>query len=664
MELNASQQRVVDFGAGAALVIAGAGTGKTRVLVHRTVRLLTQGVPPDRILLITFTRRAAQELRDRVTSLCPQAPSLPWCGTFHAVGARLVRLFAHTAGLPPEFTVLDASDAGDLFRAILTERYCKDARKYLPQKGTLVAIHSYQTNTRLPLEEVLQRRYPTYLGKQEELQQLFEAYRERKRAGRLFDYDDLLTHWIALLQQGGPSVRGLFDWVMVDEYQDTNALQAEILALLARDTPNVLVVGDDAQAIYGFRGATVRNILDFQQHFPSCESLYLERNYRSTQEILDVSNALQAEAREGYRKELVSHRGPGIAPVLARVASEWQEADLLVQEILDGLNQGTPLTEQAVLVRSATHSFGLETLLQRSALPYRKIGGLRFADTAHIKDVLAILRCARNRWDETAWRRFLGLLPGIGDRTADRLFRATLEADDPAATFAKQKLPKRAESLKHDLHSLVAFLFAAHKISLPTLIDRACTFYRPLLNANYDNADMREHEIQLLQEIATRYDKLEDFLDDLAVGDSSIRGNENADGLTISTIHSAKGCEWDIVYVMHVIEGGIPIFTAATDAATLADHVEEERRLLYVAMTRARNRLVLTCPAARRNKTRQQSEPCSPSRFLTPRVAACLGGPHAPRAAPTTHRPSIPRPPRPPQTTPFDDEPYYDYQDC
>ncbi len=634
--LNPQQQAVVDHDAGPVLVLAGAGTGKTRVLVDRTVRLLESGLPPQRLLLITFTRKSAQELKERVQIATGGMAYLPWCGTFHGVAVRMLRLYGAWIGIPSNFSIFDEADSTSLMGAIVNETYSVEQRKTLPRKSTLGKIHSYWRNTRQDLGDVLAERWPAHLKTADAIQGIFDRYGKRKSAGNALDYDDLLIHWLKLLQAKGSPCGDLFDYVMVDEYQDTNRLQADILREVGKATGNIMVVGDDAQAIYAFRGATVANILEFEQEFAGAVRLRLEKNYRSTQEILDAANTLLSHAEEGFPKKLVSHKGAGKHPHLDVAQDEWGQAEAILGSIARHWQENhVPLREQAVLFRSAFHSFKLETLLQRHGIPYKKYGGIRFADSAHIKDAISFLRCRENPCDESAWRRILEMLPGVGAATAGRLFAKLCRDLSPAATLEAAKFPKKCQEWVEPFRSVIRTLFAKEEPPLDLQLKAVVKFCRACLSERYEDAEKRAPSLKLLEQLTATYQSRRQLLDDMVVGDDSILGQVDpaAEGefLTLSTIHSAKGCEWDCVHVIQLIEGGLPVGVDDEEVS----RVEEERRLLYVAMTRARRDLHLYYPCRRDSYDGgfRTTTPCQASRFLTPDVRECCnlpdGGPEA-----------------------------------
>jgi DNA helicase-2/ATP-dependent DNA helicase PcrA len=627
-ELNPEQGAAVQHPAGPLLIVAGAGTGKTLTMAHRAAALLHHGVAPARLLLLTFTRRAAAELARRVAGVLDQPGlDIPWCGTFHSVAARLLRRHGRLLDIDPAFSILDEADTRELFGRVAEERYPGHDGPALPGKALLARVHSYHINARRTPADALGEIAPDFLAVAAEVERLFGDYAARKAAARALDFDDLLLAWLRLLQAPGQEVAGRFAAILVDEYQDTNPIQADILRELCRCHGNITVVGDDAQAIYGFRGATVENILAFPAAFPGTAQVTLTRNYRSGQEILDAANALWSETGRGFAKELTAARGHGARPRLECPASDWEQAERVVQLILDAWQaEGVPLAEQAVLFRASHHSFPLETKLQRYGIPFRKYGGQRFAESAHIKDVVAFLRCRENPRDEPAWRRVFALLPGIGPATAARLAAQTQAAAAPATALAALRFPKAAQAHREAFLDAFAHLFGPDE-PLGAQIAAVLRAYLPLLPLLYDLPDVRESGLHELQQLAARYGARREFLDDLQVGDDSLleaEGGAPADTLTLSTIHSAKGCEWRHVILLQLIEGGLPATPSQDDAGKL----DEERRLLYVAMTRARDRLTLFQPCARESYEAgvRRLAPCTPSRFLTPRLRACLDG--------------------------------------
>ena len=606
--LNEQQRAAVDHPSGPLLVIAGAGTGKTMTLAHRVAHLIEGGTPPERVLLLTFSRRAAAEMLSRAASLTRDGGTRRvWGGTFHAVAAHLLRLHGRAVGIQPDFTVLDQSDTADLLnlvRSALTETY---ERKRFARKETLADIYSRTVNAGSPLREVLQRCFPWCADDGAAIGSIFTAYTQRKRASNVLDFDDLLLFWRALMESTvAERVAERFDHVLVDEYQDVNALQAAILTGLHRTIPDVFVVGDDAQAIYSFRSATVDHILDFPRLFAGARVVALEQNYRSTAPLLAASNAVIALARARHKKTLVATRPGGVRPQLVTCRDELAQSDAVCDSVLQLREQGTALRRQAVLFRTSHHSDLLEVELGRRNIPFVKYGGLKFLEAAHVKDVLALLRVLDNPRDAVSWFRVLQLLEGVGPVHASRLMTAI--GVDGAATSPS---PLRAliegdlvvpDAAQHSMTALRALIdeLAAERdaVPLPSQIERIRAFCEPVFARLYGTAEVRLRDVEQLEVLAATSPTRTAFLTDIALdppgATSDLAGPPllDEDYLILSTIHSAKGGEWDAVRIIHAADGMIPSDMATGDAAS----IEEERRLLYVAMTRARDVLEVYFP--------------------------------------------------------------------
>ena len=639
--LNRGQRAAVDHGEGAVpapplLVIAGAGSGKTSTLAHRVARLVRDGADPQRVLLLTFSRRAALLLERRagqvllaaLQSRHAQPPALPWAGTFHAIGARLIREYATRIGLPDNFTIHDRGDSEDLMGLARQELGVALTASRFPSAATCVAIYSRVVNGEAPLHDVLYDVFPWCAACEEQLRALFDAYVQAKQAQQVLDYDDLLLYWAAMMGERAlaAEIGARFSHVLVDEYQDTNRLQARILAGLKPDGTGVTVVGDDAQAIYGFRAATVRNILDFPaQYEPRARVVTLERNYRSTQPILDASNAVIGLASERFAKQLYTERRGGALPALASVRDEADQACCVAERVLAWREEGIALRQQAVLFRASSHSAALELELARRDIPFVKFGGLRFLDAAHVKDVLALLRWAENPRARIAGFRVLRLLPGVGPATAARVLDMVQAAADPFAAVnpIAFKEPARASWTR-----LMAVYRTLHERSTgwPAELDGLLAWYEPELSRRYEDAMARSGDLAQLRRIADTYASRERFLTELtldppdAASDEAGPPSRDEDYLILSTIHSAKGQEWKAVQILNVVDGCIP-----SDLATgSASEIEEERRLLYVAMTRAQDQLALVVP--QRFYVRQQTGDryvhALRSRFIPDAIAA------------------------------------------
>lgn len=607
----ASEHGVVTRGSNVAaplLVIAGAGSGKTNTLAHRVAHLIVNGVDPSRILLLTFSRRAAAEMSRRARRIVANArgentpgasTSLPWSGTFHAIGARILRGHAASIGLDPAFTIHDREDSADLLNLVRHELGLSEKDKRFPLKATCLAIYSRATNAAEPLDIVLRENFPWCAAWEADLRTLFEAYVVAKQRQHVLDYDDLLLYWAELMRvpELAAAVGAQFDHVLVDEYQDTNALQATILLGLKPDGHGLTVVGDDAQAIYGFRAARVRNILDFPKLFtPPARVVTLEQNYRSTAPILAASNAVIDLARERFTKDLRTERTGGARPALVTITDDIAQANCVAETILENREAGMTLKDQAVLFRTASHSAMLEIELNRRNIPFVKFGGLKFIEAAHVKDILSILRWAENVADRVTGFRVLQMLDGIGPTIAAKALDRMAGRDpfDALATFTP---PARATEHWRALLTLMQPL-TSRQTAWPEEFDLVRQWYQPHLEERYADAVVRAADLDQLQRIAAGYTSRESFLTDLTLDPPSATSDESGppsrdeDYLILSTIHSAKGQEWKSVFVLNVVDGCIP----SDLGVGTAEDIEEERRLLYVAMTRAKDHLMLLLP--------------------------------------------------------------------
>jgi DNA helicase II / ATP-dependent DNA helicase PcrA len=608
-DLNPEQRAAAAHGDGALLIVAGAGTGKTATLAHRVAHLIARGADPGRILLLTFTRRASSEMVRRVDGLLRGSaenggPELSgarvWGGTFHAVASRLLRIHARDLGMEPDFTIMDRGDSEDLMHLCRSELGLGRGSARFPQKSTCLDIYSRCVNAQAPLTEVLRASFPWCRAAEAELASLFALYTDKKEEQQVLDYDDLLLFWHGLLADpvAGERVRERFDHVLVDEYQDTNVLQAEIVSLLRPDGTGITCVGDDAQAIYSFRAATVRNILDFELRFPGAEVATLTRNYRSTAPILSATNAIIAEATERRDKELWSAREGGGRPILTTCRDEAEQTDWLCDRILDHREQGTLLKHQCVLFRAQHHSMALEMELSRRHIPFKKYGGLRFVEMAHVKDLVSFLRLAENPRDAMAGLRVLGLVPGIGPKTAANLMRALSESGGDFEVWVGAEVPEPARATWPDVVSVLRALSCAGPGEVPSQVHAVRTVYGPLLERRYDNVAARMRDIEQIESLASKAADRSHFLAELVLDPPAYTQDFagppvlDEDYLVLSTMHSAKGLEFDSVYVIHAADGNIP-----SDMATGSpEEVEEERRLFYVACTRAKNHLYVTHP--------------------------------------------------------------------
>jgi DNA helicase II / ATP-dependent DNA helicase PcrA len=605
-ELNAEQAAAATHRDGPLLIIAGAGTGKTRTLVYRVAHLLDHGVPPERILLLTFTRRAAHEMLSRAERLVGSASTRVHGGTFHATGHRLLRQFGAAAGLPRDFSIMDQGDAEDLMQLARANLGYGKQEKRFPKKESLHYIYSRHLNAELPVEGILEEEFPQFVEFSRDIVRIFAEYTGRKAERNLVDYDDLLLFWALMLEQSpalAGQICGMYDHLLVDEYQDTNLLQARILRGMCGAHRNITVVGDDAQSVYSFRGASFRNILDFPRQFENTRIVALEQNYRSVQPILDVTNTLISRALERFTKNLWTQRTGGEAPWLVTTRDEQQQTRFVVDRILELHEEGTPLREIAVLVRAGYMSADLEIELTNRKIPFEKWGGLKFLEAAHVKDVLAFLRVLDNPRDEVSWYRILMLMPGIGDVTARAMMESMAERSWDPDAFSHFVPPQRARAAHRGLADLLRRLRAVSRTSedegnVGDDIDEIRALYDAVLSERYDRSEPRLADLDQLRVIAAGYPSRSAFLAALALEPPSntqdLAGGSDSDddALVISTVHSAKGKEWDAVFVIWAVDGWFPSSRSLGDE----DQLEEERRLMYVAMTRARNHLAVTYP--------------------------------------------------------------------
>ncbi|MCW8926321.1 MAG: ATP-dependent helicase [Xanthomonadales bacterium] len=644
--LNEQQYQAATFGqvgrgtveSGPVLIIAGAGTGKTMTLAHRTAFLLIQGVAAERILMLTFSRRAAREMSERAVNVAAMHLSrkrggsvpvkLDWSGTFHSVGSRLLRIYARSIGLDPGFTIIDQGDSADLMDLLRHElEFTREERRF-PRKSTCADIYSQCVNRQTALEDILDTHYPWCIDWKDELAELFRAYVKAKQYQNLLDYDDLLLHWMWLCENRelADAVSMQFDHILVDEYQDTNALQSRILTLLRPNGKGLTVVGDDAQSIYAFRAAEVENILQFPGTFtPPAEVISLEQNYRSCQPILDLSNALLAESPRAYRKTLRAEKPGGCAPQLISVESDLEQAEYIVGQVLTARESGIDLRDQAVLFRNGHHSDRLEIELVRRDIPYVKYGGLKFLESAHVKDALSILRWGANPKNRVAGFRVLKLIPGIGPALASRTLDHLAANDYTFSAFSAYRITHGEEEMWVELSDLLRRLSDKDQ-PWNGQLEQVRKWYQPVMELNYNDHYIRNGDIEQLEMISGQYANREQFLAELtldppvACGDLAGMPHLDDDFLVLSTIHSAKGQEWRNVFVLNVNDGNFPNEFACGDDK----RIEEERRLLYVAMTRAKESLSLIRPlkywVPEQAKHGDKHVYGAKSRFLTPTV--------------------------------------------
>ena len=633
-DLNEAQRLAVEHRGSPLLIVAGAGTGKTRTLAARVASLVRSGADPQRILLLTFTRRAAAEMLGRVAATTSTRAASQVCGgTFHATANRLLRHSARLAGLPDRFTVLDQGDSVELFNLVRTEEGLGERGRRFPRAETIAGIYSRVVNSQAHLGEVLERDVPWCAEHADALKVLFSAYTARKRRHQVLDFDDLLVFWRALTATptGGDALRTLFDHILVDEYQDTNALQSDIVRGMAGPGTEVTVVGDDAQAIYGFRAATVANLWDFPCHFPGAATIALEQNYRSTSPILAVANAVLAQSTDHLRKELWTNRSDGTRPRLVTCADEGAQSRVVADAVLDARERGIDLRQQAVLFRAASHSDALELELTRRDIPFVKYGGLTYLEAAHVKDLLALMRVMENPADTLAWHRVLRLLDGVGPATLRRL-TAELGLDTPddqvgthhalARLLAGEvTVPSAAASQAAELAAAVSDCVSG--LSPSEQVERLIPFCALVFPRQYPNPAARLADLDQLAAAARGHTDRSGFLAELTLdppgrtGEWAGRPHLDDDWLTLSTIHSAKGREWRTVHLIHAADGNIPSDMALSDRDGLA----EELRLLYVAVTRAREELTITFPLryhVNRLGTDDRHHLAQLSRFLEP----------------------------------------------
>ncbi|MCF8030007.1 MAG: ATP-dependent helicase [Desulfohalobiaceae bacterium] len=618
-ELNPSQLEAVTTLQGPVLVIAGAGSGKTRTVVYRLAHLADLGVDPESILLLTFTRKAAREMLTRASHLLGQGLHGVTGGTFHSFANLTLRRYAAALGLKNEFTILDRPDSEEIVKQVKEANDIGRKDRSFPKKNTIYSLISKSRNKELSLEEILARDASHLLLYHEELQRIADLYREYKTAHSLVDYDDLLFLLERLLLENEEIrefLRYRQEYIMVDEFQDTNLVQGRLVRLLAGDEGNVMAVGDDAQSIYSFRGATVGNILGFTEVYPQCRIIKLEQNYRSTQPILGLCNQILAGAKEKYDKRLYSRDLDGPKPQLLSPLNDMTQARVALDKIL-ALQREYDLQDIAVLFRAGFHSYHLEVQLNKAGISYQKFGGMKFTEAAHIKDVLAHLRLIQNPGDLPAWQRVMSLIPSVGPKTSERLYHAVVQGDKG---YLEKKCAK-IEDLRDKLDLLEGF---RTKPDTPyNILETLLEHYHPQLKSKYpDDYPKRQNDLEQLAQIASSYSGLDLFLTDMSLEPPEQMGEADPlqDRLTLSTIHSAKGLEWSAVLVLDLVEERFPSKHALMDAEAM----EEERRLFYVACTRAKHYLGLSAPHSLHNRYQGISSPATPSPFLQELDKECL----------------------------------------
>ena len=599
-ELNPAQLEAATILEGPVLVIAGAGSGKTRTLVYRVARLVESGVPPENILLLTFTRKAAQEMLRRASMMIDDRCERVYGGTFHAVANSLLRRYAPLIEYISTFTILDRSDSEDVINLLRTRMGLSEKNRRFPRKNTIAEIFSKSVNKIEPISQIMEKEYFHFYEDLKDLLPLQAQYKKYKEQNQLMDYDDLLINFKTLLENH-PDIRTeisrRFRFLMVDEYQDTNRLQSQIIQLIASEHNNVMVVGDDSQSIYSFRGANFRNIMDFPKQFPGTRIITLEENYRSTQPILDLTNIIIMHAQEKYTKHLYTNKNKGPRPVLIAAENENYQSRFICQKVLEVREEGVPLDEIAILCRAAFHTFDLEIELTRRNIPYVKYGGFKFIETAHVKDTLAHLRLLTNPRDTISWNRVLMLVEKIGPRTSHAIIEWIIKnRKGPEDLMSYPEKGKFTEGIRR-LHELLTTLTQAG-LTIPDQISLTCRYYEPILKNKYDDYPRRLKDLEHLQNITARYYNLEQFLSDIALEppNESITGvaapDSDDERLVLSTIHSAKGLEWNTVFIIWALEGKFP----SSYAFNNDEEMEEERRLMYVAATRAKENLFISYP--------------------------------------------------------------------
>ncbi|HEX2963580.1 MAG TPA: ATP-dependent helicase [Ignavibacteriales bacterium] len=618
-ELNATQFEAVSSTEGAFLVIAGAGTGKTRTLVYRVARLVETGVDPKSILLLTFTRKAANEMMNRAALLLDNRCSKINGGTFHSFANITLRKYGKAVGIDPGFTILDQGDSEDVVNLIRNRLNLAAVKKRFPTKQTIYKIFSFSVNTGIPVEEILEAEYPHFFEFCDVILEIQKVYMAYKQQNNLLDYDDLLVYLNRFLNERSPAAKSFLSgikYVMVDEYQDTNKIQAEIVRGLAYYNNNVMVVGDDSQSIYSFRGADFKNIMEFPHLFNDVKIIKLEENYRSTQEILNFANYIIEAAVEKYPKFLFTRKTGGELPAIISAANENMQSRFVVNRILDLREEGVPLKEIAVLFRSSYSSFDLEIELNKADIPFIKVGGMKFIETAHVKDVLAFLRIAANPKDLVSWLRVLMLHEGIGPKTAQKIMDEISVSRLSITSSPETVVPKKYNDRILNLFILLNKIHT--KESSPAeKAEQVLDYYYPLFKGKYDDFNKRKKDLDILLNITENYKTLDSLLADMALDpprdsvvdiDSETKEDEY---VTLSTIHSAKGLEWHSLFIIHAMEGFFPSGQSFDNMEAL----EEERRLMYVASTRARQNLYISYPMSIFDREKGMTF-SKPSRFI------------------------------------------------
>lgn len=595
-ELNQSQYQAVTSIDGTYLVIAGAGSGKTRTLVYRLAYLIEKGYNPNSIVLLTFTRKAAEEMLTRASQLVDDRCSRINGGTFHSFANLTLRRYHEVVKLPSNFTIMDQPDSEDIINFIRKEYFPKVDKKF-PNKSAIYSIISLAINKDESIYQIIENLYPFYLEFADDIVQIHQKYQDTKRQNNLLDYDDLLIYLNLFLQDNSIVTNNFLNsinFVMVDEFQDTNKIQGEIVKNLAKRTNNIMVVGDDCQSIYSFRGANFKNIIDFPNQFQDCKIIYLTENYRSTPQILEVANVIIEKAVEKFPKKLQSMLDNGTLPTIVKTTNENEQSNFVVRAILALMEKGVKLNDIAVLFRSSYHSYDLEVYLQSAGIPYIKYGGLKFVEAAHIKDVLSFLRIKINRNDKFSWLRILQLFDGVGPKMANNLAVALSEENinwyNPVLNIKSNKVNLE------DFLKFLSYLFTTED-DIKKILEAVIEFYLPYFRNKYEDYQKRFKDFDVIINLASKYSKIETFLTDMSLDPPrnsmvGVNTEQNEDVLNLSTIHSAKGLEWHSVFIINAVEGYFPSYQSLDNPAD----IEEERRLMYVATTRAKKNLFITCP--------------------------------------------------------------------
>ena len=596
-DLNPAQLSAVMHKKGPVLVIAGAGSGKTKTLTYRVARLIEDGIKPENILLLTFTKKAAAEMLSRATLVLDDRCEKVAGGTFHSFANIILRKYSKFLKLKSNFTILDKSDCEDIINHITGQMFPKKEKRF-PKKSTILEIYSKSVNKETPTKQIIEEEFPQFAHCEDKIIEVHKAYVGYKRENSVLDYDDLLLY-VKLLLENNEGLRkklsNQYQYIMVDEYQDTNTLQADVIKLLASEHSNIMAVGDDAQSIYSFRGANYRNILDFPKLFEGTEIIKLEQNYRSTQNILKLTNTIISKAKEKYAKTLFSNIESPIVPALICAKDTQMEVDFICQRILELLDEDVNLSDICVLARNARMSYALEIELSKRAIPYQKFGGPKFMETAHIKDIVSHLRVIINPDDIISLNRILLLLKGVGATTVNNIIPIIKGNLNPNIKL----LPSNKTTSLVPLLKTLENLRSQISMRKPSdIVEDVIEYYRPILKDKYDDYNKREKDLDHFQYLSEQYSNLEDFISDMALEppDASVEGmykrNSDDEALTISTIHSAKGLEWDSVFIIGAVDGRFP----SAYSFHSAEEMDEELRLMYVATTRAKNNLYITYP--------------------------------------------------------------------